>query len=69
MIDFVFFESEFRRIIISINCITYVVQLSKFFLFLSSREHFDLEFLENWFSKLQGKKWKGSTIFTSLEAT
>lgn len=68
MIDFVFFESEFRRIIISINCITYVVQLSKSFLFLSSRD-FDLEFLENWFSKLQGKKWKGSTIFTSPEAT
>lgn len=69
MIDFVFFELEFRSIIISINCITYVVQLSKFFFFLSSREYFDLEFLENWFSKLQGKKWKGSTIFTSLEAT
>lgn len=68
MIDFVFFELEFRTTKLSINCITYV-QLSKFFLFLSSREHFDLEFLENWFSKLQGKKWKGSTIFTSLEAT
>lgn len=40
-----------------------------FFSSFHSQEYFDSELLENWFSKLQEKKWKGSIIFTNLGAT